>query len=118
MIIAAIIILIIHSAGYREAILVEFVCSLVFFALLLLLLGYDMINLKKIFPRRVETIKRVRASETFTITSSSGRSMGMTILCDGWFEAKNGKFEKRSDGEKIIHAIRKMIEEKKVPFNE
>ena len=118
MIIAAIIILIIHSAGYREAILVEIVCSFVFFALLLWLLGYDMINLEKIFPRRVETIKRVRASETFTITSSSGRSTGMTILCDGWFEAKNGKFEKRSDGEKIIHAIRKMIEEKKVSVNE
>lgn len=118
MIIAAIIILIIHSAGYREAIIVEIVCSFVFFVLLLWLLCYDLKNLKKIFPRRVETIKRVRASETFTITSSSGRSTGMTILCDGWFEAKNGKFEKRSDGEKIIHAIRKMIEEKKVSVNE
>ena len=104
--------------GREAAVGVVFVFAIVFFALLLWLLCYDLNNLKKIFPRRVETIKRVRASETFTITSTSGRSTGMTILCDGWFEAKNGKFEKRSDGEKIIHAIRKMIEEKKVSANE
>lgn len=79
---------------------------------------YDIRNLKKIIPVTEENIKRVRASETFSITSSSGRSIGMTILCNGWFEANNGKFDGRTDGEKIIHAIRKMIEEKKVAANE
>ena len=79
---------------------------------------YDIRNLKKIIPVKVENIKRVRASETFSITSSSGRSIGMTILCNGWFEANNGKFDGRTNGEKIIHAIRKMIEEKKVAANE
>lgn len=79
---------------------------------------YDLKNLKKITPVEVENIKRVRASETFSITSTSGRSIGMTMLCNGWFEANNGKFEERTDGEKIIHAIRKMIEEKKVIANE
>jgi hypothetical protein len=96
----------------------ELLGGVVFLGLFLWLFCHDIINLKKIFPRKVETIKRVRASETFTITSTSGRSTGMTILCDGWFEANNGNFEQRSDNEKIIHAIRKMIEEKKVSVNE
>ena len=86
--------------------------------LLLWPLIYDIRNLKKIIPVEVENIKRVRASETFSITSTSGRSIGMTILCNGWFEANNGKFDGRTDGEKIIHAIRKMIEEKKIAANE
>jgi hypothetical protein len=33
-------------------------------------------------------------------------------------EANNVTYAQRSDGEKIIHAIRKMIEEKKVALNE
>ena len=96
----------------------ELLGGVVFWGLFLRLFRHDIKNLKKIFPRKVETIKRVRASETFTITSTSGRSTGMTILCDGWFEANNGSFEQRSDNEKIIHAIRKMIEEKKVAVDE
>ena len=36
-----------------------------------------------------------------------------------WLEANHGILTgQRSDGEKIIHAIRKMIEEKKVSVNE
>ena len=65
-----------------------------------------------------DIIKKIKLSETFTITASSVRSTGMTILCDEWIEANNGKFDGRTDGEKIIHAIRKMIEEKKVSVNE
>ncbi|MBQ9755037.1 MAG: hypothetical protein IJV93_09860 [Lentisphaeria bacterium] len=96
----------------------EVTCGVGLLIVLLWAFIHDTGNLKKISPIKVETVKRVRASETFSITSSSGRSIGMTILCDGWFEANNGKFEQRSDNEKIIHAIRKMIEEKKVAANE
>ena len=60
----------------------------------------------------------VRASETFTITSSSGRSISSTIVCDEWLEANNASYNRRSNPEKIIHAIRRMIEEKKVAANE
>lgn len=66
-----------------------------------------------------KTIKVLtKKSETFIITASSGNSTGITILCDEWVEAKNGTRYIRTDGEKIIHAIRKMIEEKKVAANE
>ena len=55
-----------------------------------------------------------KISETFTITASSGRSITITMLCDDWLEANNGTFVgKRTDGEKVIQAVRKMIEEKK-----
>lgn len=59
-----------------------------------------------------------KKSETFIITANSGNSTGMTILCDEWVEAQNGVRSIRTNGEKIIHAIRKMIEEKKVSVNE
>ena len=56
----------------------------------------------------------VRKSETLRITSTSGRSMEMSALCSEWIKAKNGKFEQRTSNEKIFHAIRKMVEEKKM----
>ena len=56
----------------------------------------------------------VRKSETFRITSTSGRSMSMSLLCSEWIKAKKGKFEQRTSNEKIFHAIRKMVEEKKI----
>ena len=59
-----------------------------------------------------------KKSETFLITANSGNSTGITILCDEWVSAKNGTRYIRTDGEKIIHAIRKMIEEKKATANE
>lgn len=58
--------------------------------------------------------KLVKRSETFSISASSGNSIGMTILCDDWIEAKKGNITERSDAERIIQSIRKMIEEKKV----
>lgn len=60
----------------------------------------------------------IKKSETFLITAKSGNSTGLTILCDEWVSAKNGTRYIRTDGEKIIHAIRKMIEEKKATANE
>ena len=60
----------------------------------------------------------VKKSETFIISATSGNSTGITMLCDEWVEAKNGTRYMRTNGEKIIHAIRKMIEEKKVSVNE
>ena len=66
-----------------------------------------------------KTIKVLtKKSETFLITAKSGNSTGITILCDEWVSAKNGTRYIRTDGEKIIHAIRKMIEEKKATANE
>lgn len=55
----------------------------------------------------------VRASETFKISASSGNSISTTIVCNEWLEANKATYVKRSDGEKVIQAIRKMIEEKK-----
>ncbi len=60
----------------------------------------------------------VKKSETFSIAAKSGNSTGMTMLCDDWVEAKNGTRHIHTYGEKIIRAIRKMIEEKKVSANE
>lgn len=71
---------------------------------------------KKFCGEKVERI--YRSSETFTITSSSGRCISATIVCNEWMEANNATYAQRSDGEKTIHAIRKMIEEKKVALNE
>ena len=60
-----------------------------------------------------------RKSESLTITAKSGNKISITMLCDEWLEANHGILTgQRSDGEKIIHAIRKMIEEKKVSANE
>ena len=72
------------------------------------------------FAFRTRTLylsKKVRVSETLSINSTSGRRISMTILCNEYFEANNGKFDGRTDGEKLFHAIRKMIEEKKVSNN-
>jgi hypothetical protein len=70
----------------------------------------------KFCGKKVERI--YRSSETFTITASSGRCISATIVCNEWMEANNVTYAQRSDGEKTIHAIRKMIEEKKVALNE
>ena len=60
-----------------------------------------------------------RKSETLTITAKSGNKISITILCNEWLEANHGILTgQRSDAEKIFHAIRKMIEEKKVAANE
>ena len=66
-----------------------------------------------------KTIKVLtKKCETFVISANSGNSIGITMLCKEWIKAKNGIHNQRTNGEKIIHAIRKMIEEKKVTVNE
>jgi hypothetical protein len=70
----------------------------------------------KFCGKKVERI--YRSSETFTITASSGRCISATIVCNEWMEANNVTYAQRSDGEKTINAISKMIKEKKVELNE
>ena len=76
--------------------------SIIFIAIIAIMYGFSS---KKVLVKR---------SETFAIAASSGCSIGVTILCDDWIEAKEGSVTERNDSEKIIQAIRKMIEEKKV----
>ena len=60
-----------------------------------------------------------RKSESLTITAKSGNKISITMLCDEWLEANHGILTgQRSDAEKTFHAIRKMIEEKKVAADE
>ncbi len=61
--------------------------------------------------------KLIKKSETFSIMASSGRNFEMTIMCDEWLTANNGTLVRRSNGEQVIQAIRKMIEEKKAEAN-
>ena len=63
--------------------------------------------------KKEDTESVYRASETFKISASSGNSISTTIVCNEWLEANKATYVKRSDGEKVIQAIRKMIEEKK-----
>ena len=67
----------------------------------------------------------------FDIQSSSGSAFSISMLSDEWLKIKRNLYHKkanwmegviqdyttRSEEEKIIHAIRKMIEEKKVANN-
>ncbi|MBQ7207124.1 MAG: hypothetical protein IJS01_04935 [Lentisphaeria bacterium] len=76
--------------------------------------SFDLNCLKKIIPQKNTNKTKIKQSETFTITARSGKSTGITIVCDEWIEANNGNFTRRNNAEQIIHAIRKMIEEKKV----
>lgn len=85
--------------------IIQAVPSVVFLISLLLFLFYSS-------PEK--TLCRVKRSETFVITASSGNHIGMSILCDEWIAAKEGNITKRSNGDQIIQSIRKMIEEKKV----
>jgi uncharacterized membrane protein required for colicin V production len=62
----------------------------------------------------VTIMQKFRKSETLIITNSSGRSMEISLLCNEWIQAKQGRFEQRTSNEKLFHAIRKMIEEKKI----
>ena len=77
------------------------------------ILGIAIIIITKKKEQKKNKKYYVRKSETFRITSTSGRSMEMSALCSEWIKAKKGKFEQRTSNEKIYHAIRKMIEEKK-----
>ena len=87
-----------------------------------------LINISKTRKRK----RSVRRLERFDIQSSSGSAFSISILSDEWLKIKRNLYHKksnwmegviqdyttRSEEEKIIHAIRKMIEEKKVSVNE
>ena len=91
------------SAGIGEGFLMVVLLCLIVFAISLIL-----------FYSPKKTSYRVKRSETFVITASSGNHIGMSILCDEWIAAKEGNITKRSNADQIIQSIRKMIEEKKV----
>ena len=59
-----------------------------------------------------------KESENFTLTSSSGNSISVTIGFEEAIIASGANYTRRSDNEKIIHAIRKMVEEKKAAIHE
>ena len=87
-----------------------------------------LINISKTKRRK----RSVRRLEMFDIQSSSGSTFSISMLSDEWLKIKRNLYHKkanwmegviqdyttRSEEEKIIHAIRKMIEEKKVSGNE
>ena len=101
------------------AILVAIVTQNGFAAVFTLLIASLIISLLCYLIEKSKTIKVLtKKCETFVISANSGNSIGITMLCKEWIKAKNGIHNQRTDGEKIIHAIRKMIEEKKVTANE
>ena len=59
-----------------------------------------------------------KESESFTLTSSSGNSISLTLGFDEAIAASGATYTRRSDNEKIVHAIRKMVEEKKAAIHE
>ena len=62
--------------------------------------------------------KVYKESECFILTSASGNSVGLNIGFEDAILVTGASYTQRNDNEKIIHAIRKMIEEKKVALNE
>ena len=64
----------------------------------------------------IETV--YKESESFILTSASGNSVGLNIGFEDAILVTGASYTQRNDNEKIIHAIRKMIEEKKVSINE
>ena len=74
--------------------------------------------LSVIFPWTGKPIKTVyKEAERFVLTSGSGNSIGLTIGFEDSIEVTGSSYTRRNDNERIIHAIRKMIEEKKVVNN-
>ena len=60
----------------------------------------------------IETV--YKESESFVLTASSGNPVGRNIGFEDAIAVTGATYTRRNDNEKIIHAIRKMIEEKKV----
>ena len=99
------------------------------FLLILFFLAIAFIVYFLMIKRRKRSVRRL---ERFDIQSSSGSAFSISILSDDWLKIKRNLYHKkanwmegviqdyttRSEEEKIIHAIRKMIEEKKVSVNE
>ena len=72
-----------------------------------------------IIPACGKSIEKVyKESERFVLTSSSGHSIGLTIGFEEAISVTGATYTKRNDNERVIHAIRKMIEEKKVMKND
>ena len=86
-----------------------------------------------IYFSKIKRRKRsVRRLERFDIQSSSGSIFSISMVSNEWLKIKRNLYNKksnwmegviqdyttRSEEEKIIHAIRKMIEEKKIAANE
>ena len=77
-------------------------------------------------------LRSVRRIEEFTVTAGSGSSLSIAMVSKDWLTVKRNLYSEkenwldgtvqdytqRSDAEKIIHAIRKMIEEKKAASHE
>jgi hypothetical protein len=67
---------------------------------------------------RDKAIEKVyKESESFILTSASGNWIGLTIGFEEAISVTGGTYLRRNNNERIIHAIRKMIEEKKVINN-
>ena len=64
----------------------------------------------------IETV--YKESESFIITSTSGNSVGLNIGFGDYVAVNGRSYTRRNENEKLIHAIRKMIEEKKAAVNE
>ena len=64
------------------------------------------------FGRKIETV--YKESESFALTAASGDSIGLNIGFEDAIRVTGATYTRRNDNEKIVHAIRKMIEEKKV----
>jgi len=60
----------------------------------------------------IETV--YKESESFVLTAASGNSIGLNIGFEDAVRVTGATYTSRNDNEKIVHAIRKMIEEKKV----
>ena len=99
------------------------------FLVILILVGIAAISYFLMIKKRKRSVRRL---EMFDIQSSSGSTFSISMISDEWLKIKRNLYHKkanwmegviqdyttRSEEEKIIHAIRKMIEEKKVSVNE
>ena len=71
--------------------------------------------LAMLIPGRGKPVETVyKESESFVLTSASGNSIGLNIGFGEAIAVTGASYTRRNDNEKIIQAIRKMIEEKKV----
>jgi hypothetical protein len=95
------------------------------FLIILFFVGIAAISYYLMIKKRKRSVRRL---EMFDIQSSSGSTFSISMVSEEWLKIKRNLYHKkanwmegvttRSEEEKIIHAIRKMIEEKKVALNE
>ena len=71
-----------------------------------------------LIPGMGKPIEKVyKESESFVLTSASGNSIGLSIGFEDAITVTGATYTHRNNNERIIHAIRKMIEEKKLANN-